>query len=45
MAKYRCTVCNYLYEEDTKEVKFTDLPDSYTCPVCSAPKKAFVLLK
>ncbi len=44
MAKYRCTVCNYLYEEDVRGVKFSDLPHSYTCPVCGAPKTAFVLL-
>ena len=45
MTIYRCTVCNYLYDEDAKDVKFADLPDSYTCPVCNASKKAFVPLK
>lgn len=44
MAKYRCTVCNYLYDEDAEGVKFADLPHSYTCPVCGAPKTAFVPL-
>lgn len=44
MAKYRCTVCNYIYDEDAEGVKFADLPHSYTCPVCGAPKSAFVPL-
>ena len=27
-----------------KKVKFTDLPKEWVCPVCGAPKSAFVLL-
>lgn len=42
MARYRCTVCNWIYDEDKEGVPFTDLPDSYTCPTCGAPKSAFV---
>ncbi len=44
MAKYRCTVCNYVYDEVKEKVKFTDLPKEWVCPVCGAPKTAFVLL-
>ena len=44
MAKYRCTVCNYVYDETKEKVKFTDLPKEWVCPVCGAPKSAFVLL-
>jgi pyruvate oxidase len=44
MAKFRCTVCNYVYDEDKEKVKFTDLPKEWVCPVCGAPKTAFVLL-
>jgi pyruvate oxidase len=44
MAKYRCTVCNYIYDEAKEKVKFTDLPKEWVCPVCGAPKSAFVLL-
>lgn len=42
MAKYRCTVCNYIYDEQKEGTKFEDLPDTWTCPVCGAPKSAFV---
>ncbi len=42
MAKYRCTVCNYVYDEDKETTNFEDLPDSYTCPICGSPKTAFV---
>jgi pyruvate oxidase len=44
MAKFRCTVCNYVYDESREKVKFSDLPKEWVCPVCGAPKSAFVLL-
>ncbi len=44
MAKYRCTVCNYVYDEAKEGRKFTDLPKEWVCPVCGAPKSVFVLL-
>jgi pyruvate oxidase len=44
MAKYRCTVCNWVYDDAKEKVKFTDLPKEWVCPVCGAPKSAFVLL-
>ena len=44
MAKYRCTVCNFVYDETKEKIKFTDLPKEWVCPVCGAPKSAFVLL-
>lgn len=40
--RYRCTVCNWLYDEEKEGQPFDSLPDSYTCPVCGAPKSAFV---
>ncbi len=42
MAKYRCTVCNWVYDESVEGKPFPGLPHSYTCPVCGAPKSAFV---
>jgi len=42
MAKYRCTVCNWAYNEEKEGKKFSELPDSYTCPICGSPKSAFV---
>jgi pyruvate oxidase len=44
MAKYRCTVCNYVYDEVKEGKKFSDLPKEWVCPVCGAPKSVFVLL-
>ena len=44
MAKFRCTVCNWVYDEAKEEVKFTDLPAEWVCPVCGVSASAFVLL-
>ncbi len=44
MAKYRCTVCNWVYDDSKEKVKFSDLPEEWVCPICGAPKSAFVLL-
>ena len=44
MAKYRCTVCNYIYDENVESETFEELPDEWRCPVCNSPKSAFVLL-
>ncbi len=44
MAKYRCTVCNYVYDEEEEGIKFKDLPEDWRCPVCNSPKKVFVKL-
>ena len=41
MNKYRCTLCGYIYDEAEEKVKFEDLPDDWTCPLCGAPKDAF----
>jgi pyruvate oxidase len=45
MAKYRCTICNYIYDEEMDGVKFQDLPADWRCPVCNAPKDIFVSLR
>ena len=42
MVKYRCTVCNWVYDEEKEGKKFSELPDSYHCPICGSPKSAFV---
>ncbi len=44
MAKYRCTVCNYIFDEAKEGKKFSELPKEWVCPVCGAPQSAFVLL-
>lgn len=35
MAKYRCSVCGYIYEGD-------ELPEGFTCPRCKKPASYFV---
>jgi pyruvate oxidase len=52
MAQWQCTVCGYVYDEETGEAttetprgtRFADLPSGWTCPVCGAPKEAFIRL-
>ncbi len=44
MARFRCTVCNYIYDEAKEGMKFNDLPKEWVCPVCGAPKSSFVML-
>ncbi|MCH3972117.1 MAG: flavin reductase [Oscillospiraceae bacterium] len=35
-----CTVCSYVYNDPI--TPFEELPESWVCPVCGAPKSAFV---
>lgn len=50
MQKYRCLVCNYIYDPAIGDpdariqpgTPFEDLPDSWVCPVCGADKSQFV---
>jgi len=47
--RYRCTVCGYIYDPETGDPEngikagtaFEDLPESWVCPVCGAPKEDF----
>ena len=41
MKKYRCSVCGYIYDEEKEKVRFCDLPDDWTCPVCGVSKDLF----
>lgn len=49
MAKYRCTVCDYIYDPELgdpdggikQETPFEELPDDWACPVCGATKSEF----
>ena len=35
-----CTICGYVYSDP--EVSFEELPENWVCPICSAPKTAFI---
>ena len=49
MAKYKCTVCDYIYDPELGDpdggiepgTPFEKLPDDWTCPVCGAGKDEF----
>lgn len=40
MAKYRCSVCGYVFDEEKEGMKFSELKE---CPVCHQPASAFTL--
>ncbi len=42
--KYQCTICGYIYDDDKEKVKFEDLPDNWTCPMCGVGKDKFIKL-
>ncbi len=50
MGKYRCLVCNYIYDPNVGDpdsgikpgTPFEELPDDWFCPVCGAGKDQFV---
>lgn len=44
MAKYKCTVCGHIYDEEVEGVKFADLPADWKCPTCKQLKDKFVLV-
>ena len=44
MARYRCSVCGEIYDEEDEGVRFEDLPDDWVCPLCHSPKSAFRLI-
>ena len=40
MAKYRCSVCGYIYDEDREGAPFHELTE---CPVCHQPAEKFTV--
>ncbi len=43
MAKYLCTVCQWVYDEEAEGTKFEALADDWTCPICGVEKDMFEL--
>jgi flavin reductase (DIM6/NTAB) family NADH-FMN oxidoreductase RutF/rubredoxin len=47
--KYKCKICGYIYDPAKGDpdggikpgTPFEDLPDTWTCPICNAPKSEF----
>jgi rubredoxin len=42
LKKYKCPACGYIYDEEKENVRFSELPDSWTCPVCGTEKSEFI---
>jgi len=53
MSKYRCSICGHIYDEAKGDpesgiapgTKWKDIPENWRCPLCGAPKSAFVLVE
>jgi rubredoxin len=53
MKKYKCTMCDYVYDPEQGDpdagiapgTAFEDLPDDWLCPVCGAGKDDFEEVK
>ena len=53
MKKYRCTVCEYVYDPEVGDAdagiepgtSFESLPDSWVCPVCGVDKSQFEVIE
>ena len=43
--QFECTACGYIYDEADEDVRFTDLPDDWVCPVCGSEKSDFIEVK
>jgi flavin reductase (DIM6/NTAB) family NADH-FMN oxidoreductase RutF/rubredoxin len=43
-AKYECSACGYIYDEEKEGTRFENLPDDWTCPLCGSEKDDFVKL-
>ncbi|MGZ4865445.1 MAG: rubredoxin [Halobacteriota archaeon] len=41
MAKWICTICEYVYDEEVEGVLFSELPDDWVCPACGVDKSFF----
>ena len=42
MAKYKCSICGYIYDEEKEGKPFSELKD---CPICHQPLDKFVILE
>jgi rubredoxin len=49
MQKWRCTICQYIYDPEVGDpdsgiaagTRFEDIPDDWYCPLCGASKDMF----
>lgn len=45
MARYVCSVCGFIYDEEKEGKKWEELPDDWVCPMCGADKSSFKRLE
>ena len=43
MARYQCSVCGYIYDEEKEGKKWEELPEDWVCPDCDSDKSYFEL--
>ena len=39
--RYVCSICGYIYDEAKEKTPFSQLPESWKCPLCKAAKSLF----
>ncbi|NVM52906.1 MAG: rubredoxin [Candidatus Helarchaeota archaeon] len=42
MARWRCKICGWVYDEEKEGTPFDQLPDYWRCRKCGASKDKFV---
>jgi NAD(P)H-flavin reductase len=45
MAKYKCKVCGYIFDEEKEQKKFSELASDWVCPECGVGKDEFEEIK
>ena len=45
MARYECSVCGFIYDEEKEGKKWEELPGDWVCPVCGADQSSFKRLE
>jgi len=53
MKKYKCTVCDYIYDPEVGDsdsgiapgTAFEQIPNSWICPICGVDKSQFELIE
>lgn len=39
--RYVCTICGYVYDEEETGVPFSQLEETWVCPLCGVGKEMF----
>lgn len=45
MARYECSVCGFIYDEEKEGKKWEELPGDWVCPMCGADRSSFKRLE